>query len=174
MDMANAPRHHGQDGFTLVELIAVFVITGVMIAGAVYMFSSGKRTAGRSQAVSTARIYHSAIEQFATDHSGVVPSEIGRTRPTTGAPVADWPDPQAGPFSRLARADGKYIRRVPEPVISGEVGIGAVAGSRSRIEYIRRSDTDFELRITMAADQSYLCSYGTNLPAQARSCSKTF
>ena len=67
--------HRNRSGFSLVELVIVIVIIGIIAAIAIPRVSRGAKGAGDSALRSDLSILRSAIEMYASEHSGTFPGE---------------------------------------------------------------------------------------------------
>jgi general secretion pathway protein G len=69
----SAKVNRTRSGFSLVELVIVIVIIGIIAAIAIPRVSRGARGAGDSALRSNLAIMRSAIEMYASEHSGTFP-----------------------------------------------------------------------------------------------------
>lgn len=152
------------DGFTLIEIIVVLVITSIMMGGVAFMWASGRRAGNGAIGVSTAVVYQQAIEQFASDHGGRVPTAIGGQ---------DWPgaaDAKLGPKSPLARHGGYYLRGVPESVTTGLITVGSRTGSATTWLEYRPSGSNSYALIVHGDQPAHDCALGNQTPSGMMTC----
>lgn len=124
-----APRR-SDDGFTLIEILVVFVIIGVLMAVMVPSYMKAKRTTRDNAMTQAAMSYKNAIEAFRLDHGGRAPVIANYANQHD----VDWkPSPlssfRVGPrnasMAKTYTSLGPgYMRSdVPEPVTKGWAGL---------------------------------------------------
>lgn len=153
--IARIPATRGDAGFTLVELIAVFVVTAILLAVSVKHLASARSTGAHRSAVATARAYQDAIEAFMVDNGNQVPA----------VNTADWPNANRSEISR-GPLDAMVLDSAgkPRPYLKGgapeDVGRGLVslvtpaapastvdAKTRAVVEYSWNAQNQYFLRV---------------------------
>jgi prepilin-type N-terminal cleavage/methylation domain-containing protein len=115
-------------GFTLIEVIIVVVIVGILLGIFMFTMGSGKRAGAHSQAVTVAKSYQEAVEQFQSDHGGRVPKSIGD--------VEDWPVAEKGPVLTWGTEKRPYLKSGPPEAVSDKtVGVGDASVGNAYITY---------------------------------------
>lgn len=96
-----SPKRPTEQGFTLVEIVIVMVILAILMAAAIPMYNSAKRTTRYKDAVAAAASYRQAISAFQLDNGYLVPLSTVGVPPVWAGGAS--PDP-LGPKNML----GKY------------------------------------------------------------------
>lgn len=106
------------DGFTMMEVMVTMVIMCILIAIAMPLLKSPRKSISTKTAVSAGQMYRIAISSFQLDHGNRVPI-MG----TSDWRVATDAQRREGP---LTPTGDPYLKpHAPDAIESGEVGIGA-------------------------------------------------
>ncbi|MCW2956881.1 MAG: hypothetical protein JWO69_1750 [Thermoleophilia bacterium] len=188
-----ARPHACERAQSLVEVVVVLIIIGILMAVLVGAGRSSSEATETQSTLSIAHVYADAVEAFADEHGGRAPVIGTNDWPTRATGVADRDAPAtqpafAGGPRNLAAAGRRYLRRVPEPVMTGAVGLrtldarGAVhsagnSSSRNRLTYASSSGTAWRIDVernkptrTGSPSWTVVCSMGTAPTAGARRC----
>lgn len=121
-------------GFSLIELVIVVVIIGIIAAIAIPRLSRGSAGASDNALTANLRTMRNAIDQYATEHNGTLP-----TAAAIVAQLTTYTD-DAGATSATktgAYIYGPYLRSVPAlPVGAKKGGTGIAAADAAGIGWI--------------------------------------
>lgn len=128
MDAAHSPGRAraraacNERAFTLIEIIVALLIVAVLMSIAIGGFRGARHESRKGLVRTAAQSYAEAIDAFALDHAGRVPSFGG----------ADWPKATSGPAKpNTVRASGAtYLgTAIPDPVSAGNIDITGTSPS---------------------------------------------
>jgi type IV pilus assembly protein PilA len=119
-------------GFTLIELLVVMLILGILAAIAIPAFFNQRDKAKDASAKSMARTAETAMETYATDHSGVytavTPEALHKIEDTVASAVSAT-DPYVTAAAAAGAGDKGYTLTVKTPSTSNTFTIARDAAS---------------------------------------------
>lgn len=126
-------------GFSLIELVIVVVIIGIIAAIAIPRMSRGSAGASDSALTANLRTMRNAIDQYATEHNGTLPTAAAIVTQLT-----TFTD-DAGATSATKTGNyiyGPYLRSVPTlPVGAKKGGTGIAAADGSGVGWLYNEAT---------------------------------
>jgi len=73
-------RRH-EDGFTLLEIMAVVMLIGILTLIAIASFTNSSRAASHIACLHNQRILNDAVTMYRLDHDGAIPTDFDELKP---------------------------------------------------------------------------------------------